>query len=128
MSNTNEIDESNFQSYVLDSDQTVAVDFYAKWCGPCRVMGPILDKLAGKLEGKIKFAKVDVDQAPELAGRFRITGVPTILVFKNGKVADSVVGLLPPHLLKERLEVRRTEQGSEMNRSGYGSVPGTTIL
>jgi len=93
------IDTAHFPQEVLLSDTPVAVDFHATWCGPCKALSPMLDKLSESFSGKIKIVKVDVDQEPELAGRFRIRGVPTMLFFKDGKVVDQVVGLLPPQEL-----------------------------
>jgi len=90
------VDETSFPSEVLLSKEPVAVDFYAEWCGPCKMLAPVLEKFSQTYEGKVKVAKVDVDSNPELAGRFRIRGVPTMIFFKDGKVVDQVVGLLPP--------------------------------
>ena len=90
------VDETSFPSEVLLSKEPVAVDFYAEWCGPCKMLSPVLEKFSEKYSGKVKVAKVDVDSNPELAGRFRIRGVPTMVFFKEGKVVDQVVGLLPP--------------------------------
>ncbi len=98
-----EVNESNFAPVVLQAGQPVLVDFYATWCGPCRMLAPVLEQLAGELEGRITFAKVDVDAAPELAARYQITGVPTLLLFQNGRVVDEVVGLVPLGSLRARL-------------------------
>lgn len=98
------VDTARFPQEVLLSDTPVAVDFHAQWCGPCKMLSPLLDKLSESFEGKVKIVKVDVDQEPELAGRFRIRGVPTMLFFKDGKVVDQVVGLLPPQELTGRFQ------------------------
>lgn len=90
------VDTEHFPQDVLLSKEPVAVDFFATWCGPCKALSPVLETLSERYQGKVKIAKVDVDQEPDLAGRFRIRGVPTMIFFKNGKVLDQVVGLLPP--------------------------------
>ncbi len=97
------IAEAQFAGEVEKATLPVVVDFYATWCGPCKVLSPRLDKLAGEFSGKIKFVKVNVDEAQELAGRFRVEGIPTLLFVKNGKVEDRVTGLLPEDALKARL-------------------------
>lgn len=98
-----EVTERNFEPVVLRADQPVLVDFYATWCGPCRMLAPVLEQLAAEFAGRITFAKVDVDAAPELAARYQITGVPTLLLFQNGRVVDEVVGLVPLGALRARL-------------------------
>lgn len=94
------IAEADFHSVVEESEQPVVVDFFATWCGPCRVIAPILDELATAYEGKVKFVKVDIDEAPGIAEKFAITGVPTLLVVKNGEEADRKVGAHPKPTLE----------------------------
>jgi thioredoxin 1 len=94
----------DFPGEVLLSDTPVAVDFFAEWCGPCKMLSPVLEKFAQTYDGKVKVVKVDVDREPELAGRFGIRGVPTVMFFKGGKVVDQVVGFLPPPELARRFE------------------------
>ena len=101
--NVTRVGESQFAAEVEKATSPVVVDFYATWCGPCKMLSPRLDKLAGEFSGRIKFVKVNVDEAQELAGRFRVEGIPTLLFVKNGKVADRVTGLLPEDALKARL-------------------------
>lgn len=101
---TKHVDEASFPREVLLSKEPVAVDFYAQWCGPCKALSPVLEKFSEGYAGRVKVAKVDVDSSPELAARFRIRGVPTMLFFRDGKVVDQVVGLLPPNQLAERFE------------------------
>jgi thioredoxin 1 len=101
--NVTRIAETQFAGEVEKATGPVVVDFYATWCGPCKMLSPRLDKLAGEFSGKIKFVKVNVDEAQELAGRFRVEGIPTLLFVKNGKVEDRVTGLLPEDALKARL-------------------------
>jgi thioredoxin 1 len=102
--NVTRIAETQFAGEVEKGTGPVVVDFYATWCGPCKMLSPRLDKLAGEFSGKIKFVKVNVDEAQELAGRFRVEGIPTLLFMKNGKVEDRVTGLLPEDALKARLD------------------------
>lgn len=88
------IDRNNFQSEVLDSDRPVLLDFWAPWCTPCRMVGPILDEIAGE-RSDIKVAKVNVDEQPELAGQFGVMSIPTLVVMKDGKVTAQSVGARP---------------------------------
>ncbi len=101
--NVTRIGEAQFATEVEQATSPVVVDFYATWCGPCKMLSPRLDKLAGEFAGKIKFVKVNVDEAQELAGRFRVEGIPTLLFFKNGKLEDRVTGLLAEEDLKTHL-------------------------
>jgi thioredoxin 1 len=98
------IKEGEFDTEVVQSPLPVVVDFYATWCGPCKRLSPRLDELAGPLTGKIKFVKINVDEAPALSQRFAIQAIPTLLFFKNGKVVDQIVGLPADDDLKARLE------------------------
>jgi thioredoxin len=102
--NVTRIGEAQFAGEVEQATSPVVVDFYATWCGPCRMLSPRLDKLAEEFSRKIKFVKVNVDEAQELAGRFRVEGIPTLLLFKNGKLEDRVTGLLPEAELRSRLK------------------------
>lgn len=101
---TTQTNTANFPREVLLSTTPVAVDFFAPWCGPCKMLGPVLEKFSDSYQGKVKVVKVDVDQEPELASRFGIRGVPTMIFFKDGKVMDQVVGLLPPAQLAEKFD------------------------
>ena len=85
--------DSSFDSDVLKSDVPVLVDFWAEWCGPCRMMGPTIDAVAAEYAGKAKVGKLNVDDNPGTAGRFQIRGIPTLLLFKGGAVAEQIVGL-----------------------------------
>lgn len=93
----------NFEKEVLQSDVPVLVDFWATWCMPCKMLAPVIEEIAAEADG-YKVGKVDVDQEPELAQKYRIMSIPTILVFKNGKVAASTVGVQPKAALKELLK------------------------
>ena len=97
-------DESNFEAEVLKSDLPVFVDFYADWCGPCKMMSPVIDKLAEEFDGKIKVGKVNVDENGDLAVRYGIMSIPNMVFFKNGEVADRVVGAIPKPAMKEKFE------------------------
>jgi len=83
----------NFQAEVIGSDVPVLVDFWAPWCGPCKMIGPIVEELAGEYDGKAKIGKINVDDNQEIAGQFGIRGIPTVMIFKGGEVAASFVGL-----------------------------------
>jgi thioredoxin 1 len=101
-----EITESNFQEVVLNSDKPVLVDFWAAWCGPCRMVGPIVDELSNDFEGRAVVGKVDVDKEGEIAMQFGIRNIPTLLVFKNGEVVDKQVGVAPKNVLAVKLEAQ----------------------
>ena len=90
------IEEKNFLEEVIRSDKPVLVDFFATWCNPCRILGPIVDELAEERED-IKVCKVDIDEQPELASRYRIMSVPTLMVLKDGKIMEQSVGAKPKH-------------------------------
>lgn len=87
-----QITQANFDDKVMQSDKPVLLDFWAPWCGPCRMVGPVIDKLAGDFEGKALVGKVNVDEETELAQRFRVMSIPTLCIMKNGEVVERVVG------------------------------------
>lgn len=99
-----ELTTENFRTEVLDSGQVSMVDFWAVWCGPCRMVGPIVEELAKEYDGKAKIGKVNVDDHREVAGDFNISSIPTILFFKDGKVVDKQVGAVPKSVLKQKLD------------------------
>lgn len=98
------ITNENFETEVTNSDKTVLVDFFATWCGPCKMLSPIIDDLAQEYGDTYKICKVDVDQAPDLAAKFHVMGVPTLAVFKNGKVMAQSSGARPKEAVLEMLK------------------------
>lgn len=105
MSKPVEITDSNFNE-VINSDKPVLVDFWAEWCGPCKMIAPVVDELASDYDGKAVIGKVDVDSNPEVAGKFGIRSIPTLLVFKNGEVVDKQVGAVNKSILSQKLDAQ----------------------
>ncbi|NMM65755.1 thioredoxin [Clostridium sp. P21] len=98
------INSNEFQNNVLNSDGAILVDFFAEWCGPCKMVAPVLEELSTEMEGKARIFKVDVDKSGDLAERYGISGVPTLIIFKYGKEVDKIVGFQPKETLKAKLQ------------------------
>ncbi len=96
--------DETFEDDVLKSDLPVFVDFYADWCGPCKAVAPVAERLAEEYDGRVKFVKVNVDEAQEIAGGYGIISIPTLKIFKNGNIAGSMAGAGPKHTLKQFIE------------------------
>lgn len=101
---TIEITDSNFEEVVLKADKPVLVDFWAEWCGPCRMVGPVVEELSNEYQGKAVIGKVDVDNNPEVSMRFGIRNIPALLFFKDGEIVDKQIGAVPKSVLAEKLE------------------------
>ncbi len=101
---TIEVTDGNFEEVVINSEVPVLVDFWAEWCGPCRMVGPLVKEIGQEYEGRAKVAKLDVDSNPEVSAKFGIRNIPTILYFKNGKIVDKQVGAVPKNVISSKLE------------------------
>ena len=98
-----EATDANFDQ-LINSDKPVLVDFWAEWCGPCKMIGPVVEQLAGEYEGKAIVAKMDVDQNAQIPAKFGIRSIPTLMVFKNGQLVDKVIGAVPKNVLEQKLQ------------------------
>jgi thioredoxin 1 len=98
------LSDQNFQKEILENKTLALVDFYASWCGPCKMVAPIIEELAKEYEGKIKIGKLDVEEAQGIATRYAVMSVPTFLFFKNGRVAEQVVGAMPKQQFKKKID------------------------
>ncbi len=96
--------DQNFETEVLKDRGVVLVDFWAAWCGPCQMLGPIISEIAKDFEGKAKIGKLNVDEAPQTAGQYGVMSIPTVIIFKNGKAEETFVGVQPKEVLGEKLK------------------------
>ncbi len=105
--NTKEFTDDNFQAEVLESTQPVLVDFWAPWCGPCRMIAPLVEELATEYSGSVKVGKVNVDDSPNAAGQYGVSSIPTLMIFKGGEVVDRFVGVQPKSRLQSAIDAAR---------------------
>lgn len=98
------VDGNNFEKVVIESEVPVVVDFFATWCGPCKMISPSIEEISESMQGKAKVVKVDIDESSEIASKYGIMGVPTLLYFKEGKIADQLVGAAPKDVILGKLE------------------------
>ena len=101
-----EVTDQNFDEVVLKADKLTIVDFWAEWCGPCKIIGPHIEALAGEYEGKVLVGKLDVDHNPEVSMKFGVRSIPTVLVFKNGELVDKQVGAAPKSVYANKIEAQ----------------------
>jgi thioredoxin 1 len=99
-----EINDRNFETEVIKSQIPVVVDFWAPWCGPCRILAPVTEKLAEAYAGKVKFCKINVDENPEMSVKYRVMSIPTLIFFKGGEQKDNSLGAIPEAALKPKVE------------------------
>ena len=123
MSKAFEVTDSSFESDVVGAETPVVVDFWAVWCGPCRMVAPIVDELATEYDGKVGFAKLNVDENPEVSMKYGIRSIPTLLVFKDGKPVDQIVGALPRRRCRSAWR-RRSPSPAPRERMGPGGLRG----
>jgi thioredoxin 1 len=97
------VDKNSFSKVVLEAEVPVLVDFWAPWCGPCRLIAPHLEALAKEMSGKILVTKLNTDENPEIAGNYQISGIPTIIIFKKGEAVDRIVGAVPKDVIKDKV-------------------------
>lgn len=104
MNNLVHINQENFEKEVKESSTPVIVDFWAEWCAPCKMMGPVFEELSNEYEGRLKFAKLNTEEESVLAGSFSIRGIPSLLIMKDGKEVDRIVGFTPKEMLKQKID------------------------
>lgn len=99
--------DANFNKEALEADKPVIVDFYADWCGPCKMMAPIIDELSKEYEGEIKIGKLNIDDNPNTTSQYKVMTIPTMMIYKDGKVVDTVVGVVSKNVLAEKLDTQK---------------------
>jgi thioredoxin 1 len=99
-----DVSDQTFESEVIKSSLPVLLDLWAPWCGPCHMVAPVIESLAGKYNGKVKFCRLNVDENPQTAARYRIMSIPTLMFFKGGQVADTVIGAVPERILQPKID------------------------
>jgi thioredoxin 1 len=104
MGNVKELSDQDFQSEVLQATEPVLVDFWAPWCGPCRMIAPIVEELASENAGSVKVVKINIDNSPNTAASYGVSSIPTLMIFKNGEVVDRFVGVQPKKRLQDAIE------------------------
>ena len=104
MHNIKELSDHDFETEVLQSASPVLVDFWAPWCGPCRLIAPVIEELAGENQGNVIVAKVNIDDSPNIAATYGVSSIPTLMIFKNGEVVDRFVGVQPKKRLQDAIE------------------------
>jgi thioredoxin 1 len=107
MANVTEFSDTNFQDDVLKSDKPVLVDFWAPWCGPCRMIAPLVEELAKEYEGSVKIGKVNIDDNPSVAMNYGVNSIPTLMIFKGGQVVDRFVGVQPKSRLQQAIDAAK---------------------
>ncbi len=101
-----EFTDANFDQEVLKSDVPVLVDFWAVWCGPCKMIAPIVEELAGEYQGKVKIGKLDVDNNPNVSTKYGIRSIPTLLIFRDGNIVDQIIGAVPKQAMSQKLDAQ----------------------
>jgi thioredoxin 1 len=104
MSSLPDVSQATFQRDVLSSDQPVLVDFWAPWCGPCKMLAPVVEKVAAAHDGRVKFVKLNTDENPSLSGEYQVQGIPCLILFKGGKPVDRIVGFVPEKQISSMLQ------------------------
>jgi thioredoxin 1 len=122
MSNAVAVTDATFEQEIEKHDGLAVVDFWATWCGPCRIISPILDQLSAEYEGRVKVSKMDVDANIKTASRFNVRSIPMLLFFKNGKVVDQIIGAVPKNMIQSKFEQHAGTAGEAGTAGGAGTA------